>query len=117
MVVMVALPWLSWAAGVLQSLIFTGDKGAPLRRSNVNRQPKWPESLAAIGAPGLHFHDRRHTGNHLAARTTTRTTGQRAPWSEPASCTWIARPGRREPGTTKALIGIMLLIRAFVVSG
>jgi integrase len=25
--------------------------------------------VASIGAPGLHFHDLRHTGNHLAART------------------------------------------------
>ena len=25
--------------------------------------------MASIGAPGLHFHDLRHTGNHLAART------------------------------------------------
>jgi integrase len=50
-----------------ESLIFTGDKGAALRRSNINRQAKWPESVAAVGAPGLHFHDLRHTGNYFAA--------------------------------------------------
>ncbi len=49
------------------ALVFTGDKGAPLRRSNFNRAAKWPEPLAAIGAPGLHFHDLRHSGNLLAA--------------------------------------------------
>lgn len=49
------------------ALIFTGDKGAALRRSNFNRQAKWPDSVAAIGAPGLHLHDLRHTGNHFAA--------------------------------------------------
>ncbi|HVH21154.1 MAG TPA: site-specific integrase, partial [Pseudonocardia sp.] len=27
------------------------------------------ETMSAIGTPGLHFHDLRHTGNHLAART------------------------------------------------
>jgi integrase len=27
------------------------------------------ETVKKIGAPGLHFHDLRHTGNHLAART------------------------------------------------
>jgi integrase len=51
------------------ALIFTGDKGAPLRRSNVNRQARWPESVSKIGAPGLHFHDLRHTGNTLAAES------------------------------------------------
>jgi integrase len=52
-----------------EALIFTGDKGAALRRSNFNRQAKWPESVAKIGAEGLHFHDLRHTGNHFAAQT------------------------------------------------
>jgi integrase len=46
---------------------FTGDKGAALRRSNFNRQCKWPTNVAAIGVPGLHFHDLRHTGNTLAS--------------------------------------------------
>src|SRR5436190_19321340 len=49
------------------ALIFTGDKGAALRRSNFNRQCKWPANVAAVGAPGLHFHDLRHTGNTLAS--------------------------------------------------
>jgi len=49
------------------ALVFTGDKGAPLRRSNFNRYAKWPERVAAVGAPGLHFHDLRHSGNVLAA--------------------------------------------------
>jgi integrase len=51
------------------ALVFTGDKGGPLRRSNFNRQAKWPENVAAIGVPGLHFHDLRHTGNTLAAES------------------------------------------------
>jgi integrase len=50
-----------------ESLIFTGDKGAVLRRSNFNRTAQWPKRVAAVGAPGLHFHDLRHTGNLLAA--------------------------------------------------
>lgn len=53
----------------LDALVFTGDKGGPLRRSNYNKQAHWAESLAVIGVPGLHFHDLRHTGNHLAAQT------------------------------------------------
>jgi len=51
------------------SLIFTGSRGGVLRRSNFRRAVKWSEAVAAIGAPGLHFHDLRHTGNSLAAAT------------------------------------------------
>ena len=51
------------------SLIFTGTRGGALRRYNFRRAVKWSEAVAAIGAPGLHFHDLRHTGNSLAAAT------------------------------------------------
>jgi integrase len=49
------------------ALIFPGIKGGPLRRSNFNKMSAWPHAAQAIGAKGLHFHDLRHTGNHLAA--------------------------------------------------
>src|SRR5436190_7379178 len=49
------------------SLIFTGSRGGLLRRSNFRRSTRWSAMVAAIGAPGLHFHDLRHTGNSLAA--------------------------------------------------
>jgi integrase len=52
-----------------EALIFPGDKGGPLHRSNFNKRVSWPENVAAIAAPGLHFHDLRHTGNTLAATT------------------------------------------------
>ncbi len=42
-------------------------RGGVLRRSNFRRAVKWYEAVAAIGAPGLHFHDLRHTGNWLEA--------------------------------------------------
>jgi integrase len=42
-------------------------KGAPLRRSNFNKLSGWPHAVRAVGAEGLHVHDLRHTGNHLAA--------------------------------------------------
>ncbi len=57
------------AADEPDALVFAGDTGVPLRRSNFNRQCRWPQSVAAIGAAGLHFHDLRHTGNHLAAQS------------------------------------------------
>lgn len=49
------------------SLLFTGVQGGPLRRSNFNKLAGWPYATRAIGAGGLHFHDLRHTGNHIAA--------------------------------------------------
>ncbi|MGO9298673.1 MAG: tyrosine-type recombinase/integrase [Streptosporangiaceae bacterium] len=49
------------------SLIFTGPKGAPLRRPNFSAT--WRRATEAAGLPGFHFHDLRHTGNHIAAAT------------------------------------------------
>ncbi len=49
------------------ALAFPGAKGGPLRRGNFNRSAAWPQAVAAIGAPGLHFHDLRHAGNTFAA--------------------------------------------------
>lgn len=50
------------------ALIFTGEKGAILKRGNWRKSVKWPESVRKAGLPeGFRFHDLRHTGNHLAA--------------------------------------------------
>jgi integrase len=49
------------------ALVFTGVKGGPLRRSGFNKLSGWPHVVTAMGLPGLHFHDLRHTGNILAA--------------------------------------------------
>jgi integrase len=51
------------------ALVFTGVKGAALRRSNFQGAARWSESVAEVGLPGFHFHDLRHTGNTLAAAT------------------------------------------------
>jgi integrase len=48
--------------------IFTGPKGARLRRNNFGKLVGWSKAVADVGAPGLHFHDLRHTGNALAAK-------------------------------------------------
>lgn len=55
------------------ALVFTGPTGAPLRRGNFNKLAKWREAVTRIGAPSLHFHDLRHTGNTLAAVTKAST--------------------------------------------
>lgn len=46
-------------------LVFIGPKGGQLRRSNFRLI--WTEARNAVGLPGLHFHDLRHTGNTMAA--------------------------------------------------
>ena len=51
------------------ALVFTGPKGAPLRRGNFNTLVRWTDTVTALGVQGLHFHDLRHTGNLLAAQT------------------------------------------------
>lgn len=50
------------------ALIFTSPKGAVLRRGTFNTLVRWVETVKKLGAPGLHFHDLRHTGNLLAAQ-------------------------------------------------
>lgn len=49
--------------------VFTGARGNPIRSGNRNLLTGWKEAVTAIGRPGLHFHDLRHTGNTLAAQT------------------------------------------------
>lgn len=48
-------------------LVFTGARGGVLRRGNFRRGAGWAAAVSKAGAPGLHFHDLRHTGNMLAA--------------------------------------------------
>lgn len=55
--------------GKRDALLFTGPKGGPLRRSTFNPLVGWKQPTAAIGVPGLTFHDLRHTGATLAAQT------------------------------------------------
>lgn len=50
-----------------EALIFTGDKGAVLRRSNFRRAVRWKDHTEAVGLREFTFHDLRHTGNTLAA--------------------------------------------------
>lgn len=50
------------------ALMFTVPSGRPIWRGNFNTLVKWRESVAAIGAAGVHFHDLRHTGNTLASQ-------------------------------------------------
>jgi integrase len=56
-----------FTAGGSDAVVFTGPKGAPLRRSNFSGT--WRDAIASAGLSGVHFHDLRHTGNHIAAGT------------------------------------------------
>ncbi|WP_309228035.1 site-specific integrase [Micromonospora sp. CMU55-4] len=53
----------------LDAFVFTTESGRPIWRGNLNKLIAWKASVARIGQPELHFHDLRHTGNTLAART------------------------------------------------
>lgn len=56
-----------WVGTAESALVFTTPTGRPIRRGNFNPMVGWTEIVARAGAPGLHFHDLRHTGNVLAA--------------------------------------------------
>ncbi len=49
------------------SLVFVGPKNGPLRRSNFSGI--WRSATESAGLTSFHFHDLRHTGNHIAAAT------------------------------------------------
>ena len=52
------------------ALLFVGERGATPRRGNWREIVGWRSAVAAAGLPeGFHFHDLRHTGNHLVARS------------------------------------------------
>ena len=51
--------------GPAASLVFTSPDGTPMRHSNYRRMRE--PALAAVGLPGVHFHDLRHTGNQFSA--------------------------------------------------
>jgi integrase len=54
-----------WSQDGADGRVFVGPRGATPRRGNF--QVTWSKAVAKAGAPGLHFHDLRHTGNTLAA--------------------------------------------------
>jgi integrase len=49
-----------------EALVFTSPTGSPLRHGNFRRRV-WLAALETAGLPAIHFHDLRHTGNHLTA--------------------------------------------------
>lgn len=57
-------------AGGDDALVFTGERGATPRRGNWRANVGWAAALVSAGLPeGFHFHDLRHTGNHLVAQS------------------------------------------------
>ncbi|XVV03695.1 tyrosine-type recombinase/integrase [Actinosynnema sp. CA-248983] len=62
-----------FTASAADAWVFTGKRGNPLRRGDFNPRSGWKAAVKAIGVPHLHFHDLRHTGNTLAARTKVST--------------------------------------------
>ncbi|GAA0607874.1 hypothetical protein GCM10010174_26380 [Kutzneria viridogrisea] len=55
------------------ALLFTREKGGPVRSGNFYQRTKWTRTVAKLGIKGLHFHDLRHSGNVWAAQAGTST--------------------------------------------
>jgi len=51
------------------ALVFTGPRGAPISRGNFRKLTGWKDVLASVGLVGVRFHDLRHSGNTMAARS------------------------------------------------
>lgn len=50
------------------ALVFTGERGGTPKRGSWRSTVGWTAPVVSAGLPkGFHFHDLRHTGNHLAA--------------------------------------------------
>jgi len=61
----------SHVAALPDSLLFTGEKGGPLRPHVL--QSAWDKARGQTGLQYLHFHDLRHSGNSWAAATCAST--------------------------------------------
>jgi integrase len=62
----------------LDAVVFLGENGGRLRRSNFRRATHWSTTVASVGlAPDFHFHDLGHTGNQLAAEAGATTKRSR----------------------------------------
>ncbi len=61
----------AYVAAGQEAFVFTTPSGRPIWRGNFNKLVEWRDTVASIGAAELHFHDLRHTGNVLAARSGT----------------------------------------------
>jgi integrase len=52
------------------ALVFTGSRGGTPKRGSWRSTVKWTTRVKEAGLPaGFHFHDLRHTGNHLASKS------------------------------------------------
>ena len=51
------------------ALVFTGPKGGPIWRGNFRKLTTWRKVFGDLGLDGVRFHELRHTGNTLAARS------------------------------------------------
>ncbi len=55
------------------ALLFTGDQGRAIRRTNFAQRVRWTTTVEKLGMKGVHFHDLRHAGNVWAAQTKVST--------------------------------------------
>ncbi|GAB3912881.1 tyrosine recombinase XerC [Kibdelosporangium lantanae] len=64
---------MTWVKAGDDALLFTGERGNAVRKSNFAQRVKWTELVTKMGLKGLHFHDLRHAGNIWAAQAGSST--------------------------------------------
>jgi integrase len=64
---------MTWVKAGDDTLLFTGERGNAVRKSNFSQRVKWTELVTKMGLKGLHFHDLRHAGNIRAAQAGSST--------------------------------------------
>lgn len=88
------------------ALALPGAKGGPLRRGNFSRSAAWPQAVAVIEAPGMHFHDLRHAGNTFAAASGAGQRDLRPGWGTtvnvPRSSTSTRHAAPTPPSRTRS---------------
>jgi integrase len=93
-------------------LVFTGDKGGPLR--DHVWQAKWARARRAAGLPDLHFHDLRHVANTLTAASgaSTRELMHRMGHASPAAALRYQHATRDRDAVIAAVLGELMTAEA-----
>ena len=84
--------------------VFVGQTGVTPARPNFS--PIWARALASAGLSGIHVHDLRHTGNHLAAisgATTRELMGRMGHVSVDAALVYQHRTATRDRAIADSL--------------
>lgn len=99
-----------YCGGDADALVFTGEKGGPLR--DHVWQAKWAKARLALGFPALHFHDLRHVANTLTAASgaSTRELMHRMGHASPAAALRYQHATRDRDAAIAAALGELIAL-------